>query len=191
MRELKNQLRYVLPLWFVLLITNWLPDNRVTIRLRGVLASFFIKKCGKNFTIASNVLINNPQGLVIGDDVYIARGCWLNAMAGLRIENEVVLAPYVVISTTQHVFKNNSVRFGGSIAKSVLIGKGSWLASHVSIKCGVEIGKGNLIASNASVINSTPDFKIVGGVPAKIIKENTNSTASFSTRAEFEKVKSF
>ena len=191
MRELKNQLRYVLPLWFVLLITNWLPDNRITIRLRGYLAGFFVKKCGRNFTIASNVLINNPQGLVIGDDVYIARGCWLNAMAGLKIEDEVVFAPYVVISTTQHVFKYNSVRFGGSIAKPVLIGKGSWLASHVSVKCGVEIGKGNLIASNASVVKSTPDFKILGGVPAKVLKDNTNSEASFASRAEFEKAYPF
>ena len=187
MSELKNQLRYVLPLWFVLFITNWLPDNRITIRFRGVLASFFIKKCGRNFTIASNVLINNPQGLVIGDDVYVARGCWLNAMAGLTIEDEVVLAPYVVISTTQHVFNNNSVRFGGSIAKPVLIGKGSWLASHVSVKCGVTIGSGNLVASNASVVKSTPDYKIVGGVPAKVIKDNSNTEPSFSSRAEFEK----
>ena len=187
MKTIWTQIRYILPLWLVLFITNWMPDNRITIRFRGLLASFFVKKCGKNFTIASNVLINNPQGLEIGNDVYIARGCWLNSMAGLRIEDEVVLAPYVVISTTQHVFKNNSVRFGGSIAKPVLIGKGSWLASHVSVKCGVEIGKGNLIASNASVVKSTPDFKILGGVPAKVLKENTNSESSFTSRAEFEK----
>ncbi|MBI6115945.1 acyltransferase [Salegentibacter maritimus] len=187
MRELKNQLRYVLPLWFVFLITSWFPDNRLTIRFRGFLASFFMKKCGKNFTIAKGVIINNPQGLVIGDHVYIAKGCWLNAMAGLTIEDEVIFAPYVVISTTQHVFDNNSVRFGGSIANPVLIGKGSWLASHVSVKCGVEVGKGNLIAANASVTKSTPDFKILGGVPARIIKDNVDTKPSFSSRAEFEK----
>lgn len=187
MRELKNQLRYVLPLWFVLFITGLLPDNRISIRLRGFFASFFVKKCGRNFTIASGVVINNPQGLEIGDHVYIAKGCWLNAMAGLKIEDEVIFAPYVVISTTQHVFNNNSVRFGGSIAKPVLIGKGSWLASHVSVKCGVKIGKGNLIAANASVTKNTPDNKIVGGVPAKIIRDNIDTKASFSSRAEFEK----
>lgn len=186
MKTAWNQLRYILPLWLVQLLTNWWPDNRVTIKIRGKLASYFIKSCGKNFTLGSAVILNNPQSLIIGNNVYIARGTWLNAMAGLIIEDEVVIAPYVVISTAQHVFKNNSVRFGGSIAGSVTIGKGSWLASHSSVKCGVKIGKGNLIAANASVVRDTPDNKIVGGVPAKVIKDNYDGISLFSTTAELE-----
>lgn len=187
MKEIKNQFRYILPLWFILLITGWFPDNRVTIRIRGFLASPFIKRCGANFTLGRDVTLNNPQNLEIGNNVYIAKGTWLNAMGGLIIEDEVVIAPYVVISTLQHVFKDNSVRFGGSIAAPVKIGRGSWLAAHVSVKCGVVIGKGNLIAANASVVKSTEDFKILGGVPAKVIKENEDGNADFYTRSEMNK----
>lgn len=184
MNELKNQFRYVLPLWFVLLITNWMPDNRMTIRWRGMLASLFIKKCGKNFTIGSNVTLQNSHNLVIGDNVYIAKGTWLNALGGLTIEDEVILAPYVVISTLQHIFKNKSVRFGGSIAAPVVIGKGTWLAAHVSVKCGVTIGKGNLIAANAFVVSNTEDYKIMGGVPAKLIKDNVDGESSFYSKKD-------
>lgn len=187
MNELKIQLRYVLPLWFVQLITNWLPDNRVTIKLRGFLARPFIKSCGKNFTLGSGVTLNNPHNLYIGNNVYIARGTWLNALGSLTIEDEVVIAPYVVISTLQHVFKGGSVRFGGSIAAPVRIGRGSWLAAHVSVKCGVSIGKGNLIAANAFVVKDTQDFRVMGGVPAKDIKANEDGEASFYTRSEFKK----
>lgn len=187
MDELRLQLRYVLPLWFIQLITNWWPDNRVTIKLRGAMARPFIKKCGKNFTLGSGVTLNNPHNLHIGDNVYIARGTWLNALGGLTIEDEVVIAPYVVISTLQHVFKNGSVRFGGSTAAPVHIGKGSWLAAHVSVKCGVSIGKGNLIAANAFVVKDTEDFRVMGGVPAKDIKLNEDGVPSFHKRSEFKK----
>jgi len=188
MRVVWTQIRYILPLWFVQLLTDWLPDNRITIKIRGYFASFCIKKCGRNFTLGSRVTLNNPQSLYIGDHVYIAKGTWLNAIANITIEDEVVIAPYVVISTAQHVFKNNSVRFGGNISGPVVIGKGSWLAAHVSVKCGVTIGKGNLIAANSSVVKDTPDYKISGGVPAKIIKDNEDGISLFSTTAELEKM---
>src|SRR5690606_30851225 len=106
MSIVKLQIRYILPLWFVLLITNWLPDNRVTIRLRGWLASPFFKKCGKRLELGRDLTILNSFNIEVGDDVYFAKGGWINGMGGLSVENEVVLAPYVVISTMQHVFKN-------------------------------------------------------------------------------------
>jgi acetyltransferase-like isoleucine patch superfamily enzyme len=184
LKELFIQFRYVLPVWFIMLITGWWPNNRITVRWRGLLISFFVGSCGKNFQIGSGVTINNPQNLHIGNDVYIAKGTWMNALGTLIIEDEVVVAPYVVISTMQHVFKNNSVRFGGSIADRVVIGKGTWVAAHAAIKCGVKVGSGNIVAANSSVVKDTPDNVIMGGVPAKIIKENNDGEAAFFTRAE-------
>ncbi len=184
MKGIIIQIRYALPLWFILLSTNWMPDNRITIRIRGFMASFFIKKCGKNFALGRDVTLLNTYNLLVGDNVYIAKGCWLNAMGSIIIEDEVVFAPYVVISSLQHVFKDNSVRFGGSITSPVLIGKGTWLAAHSAVKCGVSIGSGNLIAANSFVVSDTKDNKILGGVPAKEIKDNKNKTAKFHTRRQ-------
>jgi|APLak6261698768_1056241.scaffolds.fasta_scaffold30234_2 acetyltransferase-like isoleucine patch superfamily enzyme len=184
MSELYLQIRYTLPLWFVFLLTSWLPDNKISFKLRGWLAKFFIKKCGKNLQIGRDVTLLNPFNLQLGNDVYIAKGGWYNALGGLTIEDEVVLAPYVVISTLQHVFKNNSVRFGGSISGEVHIGKGTWIASHSSIKCNTKIGKGSIVAANASVVKDIPDNVIYGGVPAKLIKENTEGEATLFTKMD-------
>ncbi len=179
MNQLYLQLRYVLPLWFVLLLTNWLPDNRLSIRIRGFLASPFFRKCGKNLELGRDITILNSYRIEIGNDVYIAKGSWLNGLGGLIIENEVVIAPYVVISTMQHLFKNDSVRFGGSIPGKVTIGKGTWLAAHVSVKCGINIGSGCIIGANAFVVKDTENNAIYGGVPAKFIKNNENSESTF------------
>lgn len=184
MHEVFVQLRWVLPMWLVGLLTNWLPDNRATLSLRGLLAKPFIRRCGRGFQLGRDVTLLNSHRLELGNHVYIAKGSWLNALGGLVLEDEVVLGPYVVISTLQHVFQKGSVRFGGGISGPVRIGRGSWLAAHVSVKCGVTVGKGNLVAANAAVKSDTPDGVIVGGVPAKIVGENHDGKADFFSRAD-------
>ncbi len=168
-------LRHEIPVWFVGLLTNWLPDNRVTIRFRGILLKPFIFKCGKNFTIAKWVQLKSAHRLEIGDNVYIASGVWLNAMGGIKLKDEVVLGPHVVISTGTHQFKDDSVRFGGTVMEPVAIGKGSWLAANVAVRAGVTIGAGVLAATNAAITKDVPDNVIVGGVPAEVIGPRTNS----------------
>ncbi len=185
-RELWLQLRWALPIWLIGLLTNWWPDNRFAIKIRGIMARPFIRKCGCNFALGAQVTLLNTHNLEIGKDVYIARGAWLNCMAGLTLEDEVVISPYVVISTVQHVFKNGSVRHGGSIGRPVRIKRGTWLAAHATVKCGVTIGAGNLVGANAAVVSDTPDHVIVGGVPAKTIRPNADGDADFHTRRELE-----
>jgi acetyltransferase-like isoleucine patch superfamily enzyme len=167
--ELKYQFRYRLPMWLVGLLTNWWPDNRVTIKIRGAMLRPFFKKCGRNFTISRNVTFASPHNIEIGNDVYVATGAWLNGLGGLIIEDEVEISPYVVIDTCVHTFRDNSVRLGGSVIAPVRIGRGSWLAAHSVVRAGVDIGSGVLVAGNAAVVKDVPDNVMVGGVPAKVI----------------------
>jgi acetyltransferase-like isoleucine patch superfamily enzyme len=183
-KEAYIHIRYNIPFFFVIFFTGWIPDNRISIRFRGFLASFFIKSCGKNFTLGRDVTLLNTYNLIIGNNVYLAKGCWLNAMGGITIEDEVVFGPYVVLSSLQHTFKNYSVKQGGSSTGPIIIGKGTWLAAHASVKSNVKVGRGNLIAANSFVSKDTPDNKIMGGVPAKVIKDVENGGAVFYTRIE-------
>lgn len=169
-------LRYQIPLWIVSLLIEWWPDNRIVDTIRGFLFKPFIGKCGKNFAVAKGVQLKNSDKLIVGDNVYLASGVWLNAMGTMILEDEVVMGPYVVISTGTHAFKNGSVRFGGTIMEPVIIGRGTWLAAHVVVRAGVKIGSGVLVAANAVVVEDVPDNVIVGGVPAKIIGPRTDTT---------------
>lgn len=186
MSELANQLRWALPLWFVGLLTNWWPDNRITLRLRGALARIFIGRCGRNFQLGRNVSLLNSETLQVGHDVYIAQGAWLDAMGGLSLEDEVIISPFVVMSSVHHVFKNGSARFGGSSAAPISVGRGTWIASHCTVKAGVRIGSGCLVAANSAVVKDIPDGQMAGGVPAKVIRPNTDGVAQFYTRADLK-----
>ncbi len=178
-------LRYDIPLYLISLLTDFWPDNRITIRLRGLLMKPFIYRCGRNFTIAKNVQLKSTHRLTIGDNVYIASGTWLNAMGHLTIGDEVIFGPYVVISTGTHQFRNDSVRFGGTVMEPVSIGRGTWLAAHVSVRAGVKIGSGVLVAANAVVTKDIPDNVVVGGVPAQVIGPRENSTDDHIVHSRF------
>ncbi len=178
------QFRYSIPLWFVQLLTNWLPENRITIRIRGSLVRPFLGRCGKNLQLARGITFLNSSGIIIGDNVYIATGCWIDGISGLTIGDEVKLSPYIVITTSSHCFKNNSVYCGGSKAGPVIIGKGSWLASHVVVVSGCSIGSGVIIGSNAVVSKNIPDNVFAAGIPAKVIGPRIDKKADIFSRFE-------
>ncbi len=53
---------------------------------------------------------------------------------------------------------------------SILIKKGSWLAINSFITGGVTIGKNSVVGANSYVSKSVPDYCVVAGNPAKVVK---------------------
>jgi acetyltransferase-like isoleucine patch superfamily enzyme len=184
-REAIYQIRYGLPIWLVQLLTSHLPDNRIAISVRGYLVARFLPHRPKGFKLGRDVTLLSCNRLLIGSNVYIAKGCWLNAIGSITIDDEVVLAPYVVISSTNHGFKGGSVYRGGAHPAPVKIGKGTWIAAHVAITAGVEVGAGVIIASNAAVTQLIPDNEIHGGVPARYIAKRYDNPSEIQSKNDY------
>jgi acetyltransferase-like isoleucine patch superfamily enzyme len=167
-------------LWFrfVMLTTGWLPDFTPVLQFRGFLTRPAFKKCGKNFQVASGTIINFTSKVSIENNVFIANNCWINAAGGVIIEDEVMLGPFVVISTGDHVFKNGSARFGGGIRGPVKIERGSWIGAHAVITRGVTIGDGSLIGANAVVTHDVKSGTMNAGVPAREICDHVKELES-------------
>ncbi len=55
--------------------------------------------------------------------------------------------------------------------KNIHIGKNVWIGSHATVTQGVTIGDGAIVAAGAVVTKDVPANTVVGGVPAKVIKE--------------------
>lgn len=180
--EVKYQLRYGIPIWLIGLLFFWLPDIGPFIRLRGEVASWFLPGRPKGFLLGRDVTLLSIDKLRVGRDVYIAKGCWINAIGGVEIDSEVMLAPYVVMSSNNHGFKDGSVKRGGAHPSPIKIGFGSWLAAHSVVAAGVTIGRGNVIAANAVVTKDTEDDAVMAGAPAKFIKTRIDNPSNLKSK---------
>lgn len=166
-----NNLRYSLPLHFVLFLTNWLPDNICFLRFRGWLVHFFLRKCGTNLRVGRNVTFYNPSSIYIGNDVCIALGCWFSADEKIVIEDEVLIGPYNVFASSNHSRNGGGYRYGHPIRKPIILKKGCWIGAHCTITAGTTIGTGVCVAANSFVNKELKDNCLYAGNPAKCIKE--------------------
>ena len=82
------------------------------------------------------------------------------------------MGPNVKIYTRNHNFNDLSVPIAlqGKSSKPTFVGDDVWLGANVIITAGVIIGNHSIIAAGSIVTKNVPDFAIVGGNPAKIIK---------------------
>lgn len=170
MRNVYRLVRFDWPLHFVLLFTDWLPDNVIFLRLRGWLAHWFIGSCGRDLRLGRGVTMYNPANIEIGNNVYIARGNWFSAGTKIVIDDEVIFGPQSVISSSNHTSLNGSFRYGPPVYEPIHIGRGSWVAGNCTIVAGTRIGEGCLIAANTVARGHIPAGTIFGGVPGKIIR---------------------
>ena len=83
-----------------------------------------------------------------------------------------MMGPDVTILTHTHKIDRTDIPMDkqGSIVKGVTIGNDVWIGMRSIIMPGVKIGNGAVIGAGAVVTKDVPDYAIVGGVPAKVIR---------------------
>lgn len=172
MKKLNNiylNLRYRLPLHFILLITNWLPDNVIFLRIRGWLASWFFLKCGSNLLLGRNLVFYNPDKILLGENNYIAYGNYFIAGVGIEIGDSNIFGPSSIFVDGNHVFDGCTYYNEMSDSKKLIIGSNCWIGAQCKILRGSVIENHVLIAAGAVLSKQTEPFGVYGGVPAKKI----------------------
>ena len=157
-----------------LLLARLLPDGS-TQRLRCELLNFFGFSIGRGTLVASPFRLTGGRGarrnLTIGRRCYINQGCVFDAVAPIDIGDEVAFGHEVLITTSAHRIGRPERRAGLVEPAPVRIGHGAWLASRAVILPGVEVGEGAIVAAGAMVTRSVPPNVLVGGAPARVIRE--------------------
>jgi len=146
---------------------------------------------GKNVSIGRNSIIECTgvirelgEGLVIGNNVGISPNAYFMVRGKVEIGENTIFGPGVSIHAENHIFNdvNVPIRLQGAERKGVSIGKDCWIGSKAVILDGVRIGNGCIIAAGAVVNKDVPNYAIVGGVPAKIIKYRGKINENISSK---------
>lgn len=113
------------------------------------------------------------KGLVLGNNVGIGSNSFLGCAGGIEIGDDTIIGNYVSFHSENHNFDRNDIpiRLQGVNHKGIKIGNNCWIGAKVTILDGTVVGDGCVIAAGAVLNGKTyPSNSVVGGVPAKILK---------------------
>lgn len=112
-------------------------------------------------------------GIKIGKKSLIGEYCVIRGQGGVMIGDRVYTSPFTQIIAVNHVFDDRTRPFTeqGITAQGIVIEDDVWLGAGAIITDGVRVGQGAVVAAGAVVTKDVAPHTVVGGVPAKVIKE--------------------
>jgi acetyltransferase-like isoleucine patch superfamily enzyme len=115
-----------------------------------------------------------PQsGIEIGRDSLVGEYSVIRGQGGVKIGDRVYTSPFTQILAVNHVFNDPTRPFveQGITAQGIVIEDDVWLGAGAIVTDGVRIGKGAVVAAGAVVTKDVPPHAVVGGVPARLMKD--------------------
>ncbi|WP_226347111.1 DapH/DapD/GlmU-related protein [Agilicoccus flavus] len=116
------------------------------------------------------------KNLRFGENVFVNMGCMFQDTGGITIGDGSLIGHGSVLTTLNHGV--DPARRGDMIPAPVVIGRNVWLGARVTVVPGVTIGDGAIVAAGAVVTSDVPPDTIVGGVPARALKETGFDSAA-------------
>jgi acetyltransferase-like isoleucine patch superfamily enzyme len=185
-------MRVFIDFWvYLATLTGFIPSHTVRLFLYRY---FFHIKIGAHSSVHWLARFNNPSGIEIGHNTIIGNDAFLdgrfprvwvkgeNKFIGyikclfgssyrpLKIGNNVSIAGEVRIYTMEHDIDDPHFK---EVGDAVTIDDYAVIGTRVTILPGVHIGRGAVVASGAVVSHDVEPFTVVGGVPAKFIKDRS------------------
>ena len=114
--------------------------------------------------------------IIIGRDSLVGENSVIRGQGGVEIGDRVYTSPFTQIIAVNHVYDDPELPFidQGITAEGIVIEDDVWLGSGAIITDGVRIGKGAVVAAGAVVTEDVPAHTVVGGIPARPIREIDN-----------------
>lgn len=168
-RKIKQFIGYI-----IYILCSWMPHYSfgyawiIPKFLRKISCKLLLKKCGKKVDIGRYVKLN--PSIELGDRSGIGDRCYLQG--AIEIGNDVMIGPEVMFIASNHNIdrKDIPMNMQGETSKKIVIGNNVWIGARAIILAGVHIEEGSVIGAGAVVTKDVKKNTIVGGVPAKVIK---------------------
>ena len=169
--------------------------GRVGRLLRGLYWPFRLNTISRPFSIGRNILIAGSQNVSLGSDVFLVdnvsiraengrlvcgdklavnSGALINADFGeIIIGRGVMIGPGALIRASNHGSDDVSMFmwYQGQTGGKIEIGDDVWMGGNAVVLPGVKIGSHVIVAAGAVVTKDVPDYSIVAGVPAILIRD--------------------
>jgi acetyltransferase-like isoleucine patch superfamily enzyme len=141
-------------------------------------------KVGNSVLIAKDVWINipvtpqetNEPVIVLDDNCCIGHRCQVSGKNRIHLERDVILSPSVLVMDHSHAYDDITMPIGEQGVTEggrIRIGQGSWIGFGAAIICArgeLTLGRNCVVGANSVVLRSFPDYSVVVGNPARLLK---------------------
>lgn len=148
---------------------NALSITRAEERLALVRELF--AEVGTNCTVYPGFHCDNGKNIRIGSHAFINYNVSIMDRGRVSIGDHVLIAPNVVITTSNHPLDPMVRREPVGIASPVTIGNDVWIGANATILPGVTLGNNVVVGAGAVVTRDVPSNTLVAGVPARKVRD--------------------
>ena len=177
--KLKKVLQRFLVPSIVITAVYWLKF-RCVVSPRAEVELSPLLKISKGTQIGSFTKIKATEGpLTIGAHVSIGTCCFISAEAGgVEIGDYTMFGPNVSVLGNNYRFDRLDIPMSlqEKTSQGISIGEDVWVGAGSVILDGVKVGNGAIIAAGSVVTKDVPEFHVVAGVPAKVVKDRRAQT---------------
>jgi acetyltransferase-like isoleucine patch superfamily enzyme len=164
MKKIKPQLLS----WILRTMPNFLWPFKVFLIRKS------IKQVGEKFRFGPNSVFSDHRLIEVGKNVFFSDGTIINTVVSVKIGNNVMFGPQVMIMGGDHNFKVSGKRMidvkEGGLNIPVIIEDDVWIGSRCIILKGVIIAEGTVVAAGSIVTKTLPPYAICMGNPCKPLK---------------------
>ena len=174
--------------------------NRIQLGRNSYLdRNVYIHACPNGVRIGPNTLVMHGSilhvynfrdlphaGISIGADSLIGEYNVIRGQGGVTIGDRVYTSPFCQLVAVNHVFDDPDRPFveQGITAEGIVIEDDVWIGSGAIITDGVRVGRGAVVSAGAVVTRDVAPHTVVGGVPARLLREIAGEQAAQATRGE-------
>jgi acetyltransferase-like isoleucine patch superfamily enzyme len=136
--------------------------------IRDLLSQITGSAIDESVAVFTPLYINYGKNTTIGKNIFINFDCIFLDLGGITIEDGVLIAPKVSLLTEGHPVSPGDRH--SLVPGHIHIKKNAWIGAGATILPGVTIGENAVVAAGAVVSKDVPANTVVGGIPARHIK---------------------
>lgn len=165
---MKKFLYFIYLVFFKNTPEDYRPYSLFFPQLRSFLVKNYLKSCGKKPLVKNQAEISLYA--TVGDYSEMGTRCMIQS--NVHLGSYVIMGPDVKIYSRNHKYESLDIPIAqqGKHYLETYVGDDVWIGANVIITAGCKIGNHCVIAAGSVVTKDIPDFAVVGGVPAKILK---------------------
>lgn len=152
-------------------LLNILMSDPISTRIRRLLLILFGASIGPRTKVCEDFFCGKPVNLSVGESCFLNRQVFIDSLARVTIGDNVAIGFGCKLITSTHRLGGPSRRCGSLDSHQITVENGVWIGANVAVLPGVTIGRGSVVAAGSTVVDSVPPGYLVGGSPARLIRD--------------------